>query len=60
MINKNDAQERMIVLLEKALVFQLYALGISQPRIARSVGRQLVWVNSLLKGMPKIEKQKTK
>jgi len=35
------------------LVFQLYALGVPQDRIAKIVGRQKAWVNDLLKGIPK-------
>lgn len=45
--------DRAANLLEKLLVFQLYGLGASQDRIARAVGRQKVWVNELVKGLPK-------
>ncbi|HUU41208.1 MAG TPA: hypothetical protein VMW42_09715 [Desulfatiglandales bacterium] len=51
--NKSKEQNRTIDLLEKMLVFQLYALGINQERIAKTVGRQRIWVNNLLKGIPK-------
>ncbi len=45
--------DRAAVLLEKLLVFQLYALGAPQDRIAKAVGRQKAWVNELVKGLPK-------
>lgn len=38
-------------LLQKMLVLQLYAMGASQDKIARVVGRQKLWVNKLLKGL---------
>lgn len=40
-------------LLQKLLVLQLHALGTSQDKIARVVGRQKLWVNDLLKGIPR-------
>ncbi len=48
-----ENQGRAAELLEKLLVFQLYALGASQDRIAKAVGRQKAWVNDLVKGLPK-------
>jgi hypothetical protein len=48
-----DNRDRTAELLEKLLVFQLYALGARQDRIAKAVGRQKAWVNELLKGLPK-------
>jgi hypothetical protein len=39
-------------LLEKLLAVQLYTLGVPQANIAKIVGRQKLWVNSLLKGIP--------
>ncbi len=48
-----DNPDRAVELLEKLLVFQLYALGATQNRIAKAVGRQTAWVNGLLKGLPK-------
>jgi hypothetical protein len=48
--------DRAADLLEKLLVLQLHALGTSQDRIARMVGRQKAWVNDLLKGLPKVPK----
>lgn len=50
---KRGEQDRTTDLLEKLLVFQLYALGVPQERIAKTVGRKKAWVNDLVKGMPK-------
>jgi len=50
---KRDNPDRAVELLEKLLIFQLYALGAAQDRIARAVGRQKAWVNELVKGLPK-------
>ena len=40
-------------LLQKMLVFQLHAMDVPQTRIAKTVGKQTVWVNELLKGIAK-------
>lgn len=54
MPDKEDGEQKTLIsLLEKILVFQLHALGVPQPRIAKTVGRQLNWVNDLVKGIPK-------
>jgi hypothetical protein len=50
---KRDNADRAVELLEKLVVVQLYALGAPQNRIAKAVGRQMAWVNELLKGLPK-------
>ena len=50
---KSPEKDANVDLLQKMLVFQLYALGVSQEKIAKTVGRQRVWVNDLLKGIPK-------
>lgn len=50
---KLDEAERTADLLEKILVFQMYALGAPQDRIAKAVGRQKAWLNELVKGLPK-------
>src|SRR5581483_6947548 len=47
-----DKEQRSADLLEKLLVFKLYALGATQDRIAKAVGRQKAWVNELVKGVP--------
>lgn len=48
-----ESGQRNIELLEKLLVLQLHALGATQGQIARVVGRQKLWVNSILRGIPK-------
>jgi hypothetical protein len=45
--------QRDTELLEKLLVLQLYDLGAAQDQIARVVGRQKLWVNNILRGLPK-------
>jgi len=50
---KGDEQDRIVELLEKMLIFQLHALAVPQPRIARIVGKNTSWVNALLKGIRK-------
>jgi hypothetical protein len=40
-------------LLQKLLVLQLFAMGTPQAKIAKVVGRQTLWVNTLLKGIPR-------
>lgn len=49
---KNEA-ERTIELLEKLLVMQMHAMGASQGQIAKSVSRNKLWVNGLLKNIPR-------
>ncbi|TAK87230.1 MAG: hypothetical protein EPO20_05350 [Betaproteobacteria bacterium] len=49
---KYEAGQRDTELLEKLLVIQLYALGARRDLIARVVGRQKLWENRLLKGIP--------
>ncbi|WP_018972827.1 hypothetical protein [Rudaea cellulosilytica] len=51
--SKKEDGERAVELLEKLLVFQMYSMGATQSQIARTVGRQMLWVNSLLKGVPR-------
>ena len=50
---KHVEQDRTADLLERMLVFQLHTMDVPQDRIAKAVGRQKVWVNDLLKGIPK-------
>jgi hypothetical protein len=40
-------------LLQKLLVVQLFSLGATQEKIAKVVGRQKLWVNGILKGLPR-------
>jgi hypothetical protein len=48
-----DPQKRVVELLEKILVFQMYNLGASQDRIAETLGRGKAWVVDLEKEIPK-------
>jgi hypothetical protein len=50
---KRIEEDPNVDLLQKMLVFQLYTLKVPQERIAKTVGRQMAWVNDLLKGIPK-------
>jgi hypothetical protein len=50
--NKNEA-ERTVELLEKLLVVQLHSMGTTQGVIAKAVGRNKLWVNGLLKNVPR-------
>jgi hypothetical protein len=50
---KRDDGEQVTELLQKLLVLQMHAMGATQERIAKAVGRQTAWVNELLKGLPK-------
>jgi hypothetical protein len=40
-------------LLQKILAVQMHGLGATQDQIARVVGKQKLWVNALLKGVPR-------
>jgi hypothetical protein len=53
MTGDEKSNGRMVELTEKLLVFQMYALGIRQTAIAKTVGKSPNWVNALLKGMPR-------
>ena len=50
---KYEPGKRDTELLEKLLVVQLHSLGATQDQIARVVGRQKLWVNELLRGIPR-------
>lgn len=50
--SKNES-DRTIELLEKLLVMQMHAMGATQEQIAKVVGRQKLWVNGLLKKIPR-------
>lgn len=43
--------DRLAELLQTMIVIQLFELGASQDKIAKVVGRQKLWVNTLLKGL---------
>ena len=48
-----DNSARVSDLLEKLLAVQLHSAGATQDQIARMVGKQKLWVNRLLKGIPR-------
>jgi hypothetical protein len=51
--NKDGSGDRVTELLEKLLVMQMHAMGATQDQIAKTVGRQKLWVNRLLKNVPR-------
>ena len=46
-------EDKLEDLLQKLIVLQMFALGASHDRIAKVVGRQKLWVNTVLKGVPR-------
>jgi len=52
-----ELNAKALELTAKSLVIQMYALGIRQTQIARMVGKSPNWVNALLKGLPRRDKQ---
>lgn len=50
---KQAQRDEEVELLQKLLVVQRFALGATQDKIARMVGRQKLWVNEIVKGLPK-------
>lgn len=51
--NRDGSGDRVAELLEKLLVMQMHAMGATQDQIAKTVGRQKLWVNGLLKNVPR-------
>jgi hypothetical protein len=49
----DDGTERLIGLLEKALIIQLHAMGVTQGDIARMLNKRKADVNSFLKPIAK-------
>jgi hypothetical protein len=49
----NDGTERLIELLEKALMIQLYSMGVAQGDIAKMLSKSKTDVNSFLKPIAK-------
>jgi hypothetical protein len=43
--------DKLEELLQTLIVLQMFALGASQEKIAKVVGRQKLWVNAILKGL---------
>jgi hypothetical protein len=56
MTDHENLTARTVELLEKSLVIQMYSLGIRQTHIARTLGKSPNWVNALLKGLPRRDK----
>jgi len=50
MASAND--DKLEELLQTLIVLQMFALGATQDKIAKVVGRQKLWVNNVLKGLP--------
>ena len=48
-----EYKDESIDLLTKILVLQLFGMGATQSKIAKTVGKSKSWVNDLLKGIPK-------
>jgi hypothetical protein len=46
-----DDDGRTEELLQTLIVLQMFSLGASQDKIAKVVGRQKLWVNTILKGL---------
>ncbi len=53
MAQEDNETKKQIELLEKSIALQLFALGVPQSAIAKTVGKSKTWVNSLLRGVPK-------
>jgi hypothetical protein len=51
-ISKTDSSKTE-ELLQKLIAIQMHGLGATQDQIARVVGKQKLWVNALLKGVPR-------
>jgi hypothetical protein len=51
--HKDSPIDRSTELLETLIVIELHKLGARQDQIAKVVGRQKLWVNGILKGLPK-------
>jgi hypothetical protein len=49
----DDAQERIVELLEKTLIIQLHSMGVSQVVIAKVLGKRINDVNNFLKPIAK-------
>jgi hypothetical protein len=49
----SDGTDRLIKLLEKALMVQLYSMGVTQAVIAKMLSKRTVDVNSFLKPIAK-------
>jgi hypothetical protein len=54
-----EPMDRAVELLEKLLAIQLHGMGVPQGKIAKTVGKQTAWVNSLLKAIPRMRQNNT-
>lgn len=45
-------EDKLEELLQTLIVLEMFALGATQDKIAKVVGRQKLWVNTVLKGLP--------
>ncbi len=52
---RDEGAERLIDLLEKALMIQLHAMGIAQGQIAKMLNKSKTDVNTFLKPMTKVK-----
>ena len=46
-------QPKLEELIQTLIVLQMFALGATQEKIAKVVGRQKLWVNTILKDIPR-------
>jgi hypothetical protein len=51
-VPKRAEDDNLEDLLQTLVVLQMFSLGASQDKIAKVVGRQKLWVNRILKGLP--------
>ena len=51
MLRRPD-QDKVEELLQTLIVLQMFTMGVPQDKIAKVVGRQKLWVNGILKGIP--------
>jgi hypothetical protein len=52
-VPRRSDEDKLKELLQTLIVLQTFALGASQDKIAKVVGRQKLWVNAILKGLPR-------
>jgi hypothetical protein len=49
----NDGTDRLVELLEKALMIQLHSMGVAQGDIAKMLSKSKMYVNNFLKPIAK-------
>jgi hypothetical protein len=57
--NTDSSSNRTTEILEKLLVMQMHSMGATQDQIAKTVGKQKLWVNGLLKRIPRAPQSQT-